>query len=169
MSEDWNYWKLALIGAIGGAVAGVGMWLLMTVVTLIGGQGLWTFPKWVADAVYGDSWLGFNATDVFTGLIIHLLVSIILGALFCVIVVPFAATFRQLLIGGLIWGFVVWVLVGLLAVAATDPTMSQEAPAIPWMLVNLLYGVGVAFVVNPLRSAAEAVPSALPSQTRMAH
>lgn len=156
MSEDWNYWKLSLIGITGGLIAGVCMLVLMMIITLIGGDGLWKFPKWVADAVYGDSWLGFNATDIFTGLIIHLIVAMVLGALFGAIVVPFAATARQLLIAGIIWGAVVWLLFGVLAVAAIDPTMAQEVPPIPWLIVNVLYGMVVAFIVSPLRSTAEA-------------
>ncbi len=155
MSEDWNYWKLGLIGIVGGLIAGILMVILMMIVTLIGGDGFWKFPKWVADAVYGDSWLGFNATDIFTGLVIHLIVSMLLGALFGIIVVPFATTARQLLIAGAAWGIVVWLLFGLLAVAAIDPTMAQEVPPVPWLIVNLLYGLVVAFIVGPLRSTAE--------------
>lgn len=155
MSEDWNYWKLALIGIIGGLIAGIVMWIVMAIVTLVDGQGLWAMLKWVGDAVYGDSWLGFNATDVFTGLIIHLITAMILGALFGVIVLPFVSTPRQLLIAGVVWGAVVWVLIGLLAVSAINPTMSQEVPTIPWLIVNLLYGLVVAFIVSPLRTTAQ--------------
>ena len=155
MSEDWNYWKLGLIGAIGGFIAGVAMWIVMTIVTVIGGQGLWAMPKWISDALYGDSWLGFNATDVFTGLIIHFIVAMLLGALFAVIVLPFISTPRQSLIAGLIWGAVVWLLLGVLGVAAVNPTMSEEVPVIPWLIVNLLYGLIVAFIASPLRSTAQ--------------
>jgi hypothetical protein len=155
MSEDWNYWKLGLIGVVGGLIAGVVIWMLMTVVTVIGGQGLWALPKWIGDVITGDSWQGFNGTDVFTGLIIHLLVSMLLGALFGMLVLPFASTARQLLIAGVVWGAVVWLLFGVLVVAAVDPTMSQEVPPIPWLVVNLLFGAIVAFIVNPLRSTAQ--------------
>ncbi|HEV7216956.1 MAG TPA: hypothetical protein VGP33_17750 [Chloroflexota bacterium] len=155
MSEDWNYWKLGLIGIIGGFIAGIVMWIVMTIVTVIGGQGAWAMPKWVGDVVTGDSWQGFNATDVFTGLIIHLIVAMLLGALFGVVVLPFVSTPRQSLIAGVIWGAIVWLLLGLLIVAAVDPTMSQEVPLIPWLIVNLLYGLVVAFIVSPLRSTAQ--------------
>ena len=155
MSEDWNYWKLGLIGIIGGLIAGIVMWILMSVVTLVDGQGLWTFPKWVGDVITGDSWQGFNGYDVFTGLIIHVIVAALVGALFCVLVLPFVSTARQLLIAGAVWGAGVLLLLGMLGVAAVDPTMSQEVPPIPWFVVNLLYGLVVAFIANPMRSSAQ--------------
>ncbi|MGI8916538.1 MAG: hypothetical protein ACR2JY_22660 [Chloroflexota bacterium] len=155
MSEDWNYWKLGLIGMIGGIIAGIVMWILMSIVTLVTGQGLWAFLKWVGDAISGDSWQGFNAGDVFTGLVIHLIVSLILGALFGVIVLPFVSTPRQLLSAGLVWGIVVWVLLGLLGVAVVNPTMSQEVPVVPWCIVNLLYGLILAVIASPLRTTAQ--------------
>jgi hypothetical protein len=155
MSEDWNYWKLALIGIIGGLIAGAVMWVIMAIVTVISGQGLWAFLKWVGDVVTGDSWQGFNAGDVFTGLVIHLVVSAVLGGIFGVIVLPFVASPRQVLIAGLIWGLVVWLLIGFLAVAAENPTMSQEVPPFPWFIVNLVFGLVVAFIANPLRSTAQ--------------
>lgn len=155
MSEDWNYWRLGLIGIIGGLIAGVGIWILMTIVTVVDGQGLWALPKWIGDVITGDSWQGFNATDVFTGLIIHLLVSMLLGALFGVLVLPFATTARQMLIAGVVWGGVVWLLIGMLGVAAVDPTMSQEVPPIPWLVLNLLFGAIVAFIATPLRASAQ--------------
>jgi len=34
--------------------------MLMTVVTVIGGQGLWALPKWIGDVITGDSWQGFQ-------------------------------------------------------------------------------------------------------------
>lgn len=155
MSEDWNYWKLALIGIIGGLIAGAVMWVIMAIVTVINGQGLWAFLKWVGDVISGDSWLGFNARDVFTGLVIHAIMSAILGGIFGVIVLPFVATPRQVLIAGLIWGAIVWLLIGFLIVAAENPTMSQEVPPVPWFIVNLVYGLVVAFIANPLRSTAQ--------------
>ena len=154
MSDEWNYWRVALLGVIGGLAGGLAMWVFMSIVTAIDGQGVWAMPKWVADAMYGDSWLGFNGTDVFTGLIIHFILSLVLGALFAVIVVPFVASPRTLLLSGIIWGAIVYLVLSVLAMGAIDETMAQEVPLIPWMVANLLFGLVVALVITPLRTAA---------------
>ena len=154
MAEDWNFWKLGLLGVIAGLIAGLAMWVFMIIVTLIGGQGFWAMPKWIADAIYGDSWLGFNGTDVFTGLIIHFAVSLLLGAAFAVIAVPFIAGPRQLVLSGVLWGIIVWILLSALAMNAVDETMAQEVPRFPWLIANLLFGVVVAVVLTPIRTLA---------------
>src|SRR5690242_16456421 len=100
MAEDWQFWKLAVIGAVCGIVAGFVMLIFMTIVTTIGGPGPWATPKWIADTIYGDSWLGFNANNVFTGIALHLVISLIMGGLFAMIAVPLTTTPRQMLIAG---------------------------------------------------------------------
>lgn len=153
MADDWNFWRVGLLGAIAGLIGGFVMWVFMTIVTTLNGQGFWAMPKWVGDVVTGDSWLGFNATDVFTGLAIHLVVAAILGVIFALIAVPFIATPRVLLAAGVVWGLVVWLVLSVVALGAVDVTMAQEAPVIPWFIANVLFGIAAALVVIPLRTA----------------
>ena len=156
MSQDWNVGKLALVGAVSGVIAGFVMIVLMMIVTAIAGQEFWATPKWIADAIYGSDWLGFNVQDVVTGLVIHFLLSIILGAVFGMIAVPLTSQPRQVLIFGLVWGILAWILLTLLAMRAVDETMAQQVPVVPWFVVHLIFGLILGYLVSSLRQVAAA-------------
>ncbi|MCL4545981.1 MAG: hypothetical protein M1118_15545 [Chloroflexi bacterium] len=155
ITDDWSYWKLALIGVIAGLIGGAVMWVLMTLVCAIVGPSLWAFPKWVADAVYGDSWLGFDLQEVLTGTLIHLAVAASLGLLFSVILVPFLPELRFMLIAGLVWGLIAWVVLTLIALNGVDPVMAQEVPNVAWFLMHIIFGLIVGYVANGLKQFAE--------------
>ena len=156
MREDWHFGKLALVGALAGIVAGLVMLVFMAIVTAADGQGVWAVPKWISSAIYGDSWLGFNAADVFTGLAIHFVISLVLGGLFAMIAVPFATEPRQLLFFGLVWGVIAYVVLSMLGMGALDETMAQQVPLLPWFLAHLFFGLVVGYLVMALRATAAA-------------
>lgn len=153
--EDWNYRRLLLLGLVSGLVAGILIWVLMLIVTAIHGPSLWAFPKWVADAIYGDSWLGFNLQEVVTGTLLHLLVSAILGILFYVTLVPFLPTMRLLVSAGVVWGLLAWVVLTLMVLNSVDPVMAQEVPNVAWLCMHILFGLTLGYLAGSWRSFAE--------------
>jgi hypothetical protein len=79
---------IGLGGAVAGFLAGAVMVLLSPILSWLTGISLWEPPKIIAATVYGSSVVsnpGFEAGPVIMGTLIHFVISIVLGAIFGII------------------------------------------------------------------------------------
>jgi hypothetical protein len=79
---------VGLGGAVAGLLAGAVMVLLSPILSWLTGISLWEPPKIIAATVYGSSVVnnaGFEVGPVLTGTLIHFAISIVLGAIFGIV------------------------------------------------------------------------------------
>jgi hypothetical protein len=110
MVKSGNETRLAVArGAFAGLGAGVFLTILMTVMSAANGKDVWYGIKGAAAPFLGERAMspGFDLPAVILGLASHLVISAIWGILFAISF--FAAGRAATIIGGILWGFVVWI------------------------------------------------------------
>jgi hypothetical protein len=136
----------AVDGLLSGVVAGVVMGLYLVVVRLIAGESL------TAVLQRFDS---TGAESPLTGLLLHLAVSGVYGALFAAgyrligQLLPVARSKglgRWIWLPGLLYGLVLWLLAVSLLLPTTDSALRQ-IPALHFMIAHVFYGITLALVL----------------------
>jgi len=134
---------------LGGAIAGLGGGLAMALVGALLSSALdgdiWRESKEIASVFYGRAALaepGFVFGPVFTGTLLHLLVSAVLGAIFGIVtrrVLQLTSDFGTPVLVGLIYGLLIWVLAYFVVLPLLAPTLLDTyAPS--FIIQHLVYG-----------------------------
>jgi hypothetical protein len=161
--------EVAEWGAISGVIAGIAMAMLLLIVNLARGVGVWR-PLYLFAATFNPSWArasGFELAPLLVGMLLHLIVSTLFGAIFAVLVrfvLPTAVSLTVAAILGLLWGLALLVVMTFAITPGADPAlvravMHDGGAFIWWVVAHLLYGgvLGAAF--------AQTIAASLPSPT----
>lgn len=130
-------------GAIGGIAGGVLMGMFsMVAFPLLGIGGFWQ-PMNLIAAVFNQEWgtvTGFRMLPVVLGMMIHLMMSAALGALFA-----WAAARRpgKLLLKAIAAALVIWILSDFLVLPFLDPILTRVFPEWLFALVHVMFGLGL--------------------------
>ena len=148
------------IVGLGGAVAGVGGGLAMSIAGAIISASLngdiWLEAKQIAGVIYGPAAAtqpGFVAGPVIVGTLLHLIASTILGAIFGIMtrrVFHLPSEFGTPLMAGLIYGLLLWMLAYFVILPAFNPPLRETyAPA--FVVQHLVYGAVTGLLYTWLR------------------
>lgn len=139
------YW---LAGLIGGIVAGVGMAMVAMMLMPVVGRALMTPVKLMAATVEGERATQGGPGTVMTGMMIHLMTSLVLGVIFGAIMGALVIhTLGALVIAGVIWAAIVFVVAEFAALPLVDRLMAEHMS--PWVfgMAHLVYGVVLGVMV----------------------
>ncbi len=131
-----------LAGTIAGLLGGAAMALLMMVVSSAAGMGFWHPMEMVGALFYGvDALLG-GAGPVVTGVLVHLLCTGAVGALFGALLPPRQATTGLATSWGVVAGVVCWAVDSFLLLPVFNQTMKDRVDLAPgwWFLSFVLMG-----------------------------
>lgn len=132
----------ARAGAMAGLTAGVLMGLAAMLREYATGLGFFFPLQQIAAVLFGFEALVGGGWVIFSGLLIHLLVSAILGSIFGAIMGSRALNRNDALLGGLIYGVVVWFVMSFLVLPWANPAMDArtELHSGWWFFYHIVYG-----------------------------
>lgn len=128
-------------GAISGIIAGLVMAVVLMIHSQFIGNGFFTPVLAIAGTFFGVSALAGGFGTVLTGLILHVIVSAVLGIIFAMIVNPETSS-GYAFFGGLVFGIAVWAVMTYLVLPWANPVMRSEVLMHPgmWAFCHLVYG-----------------------------
>jgi hypothetical protein len=131
-------------GLLGGLVGGILMIGFMTTYASVTGMGLTMPIKAVGALVYGVEALIMGPEALLVGASIQLGFAIVVGILFAFCVTRRTSIIASLL-GGSALGIAIWLLMDLLVLPLTNPTMAARVALIPlaYFIAHVLYGLGL--------------------------
>jgi hypothetical protein len=139
------YW---LAGLIGGIVAGVAMAMVAMMLMPVVGRALMTPVKLMAGTVEGERAMDGGPGTLMTGMMIHMMMSLILGVIFGAIMGALVIhTLGALIIAGVIWALIVFVVAQFMALPIIDRLMAERMS--PWVfgMAHLVFGVVLGVMV----------------------
>jgi uncharacterized membrane protein YagU involved in acid resistance len=138
-----------LAGIAAGIVGGLLMISFMMTYARLTGAGLTMPLKELAALVYGVEALVVGPAALLTGASIQLGFAIVVGILFALCVTRRTSMVAALFAGTAI-GIAIWLLMDLLVLPLTNPTMASRVALIPlaYFIAHVLYGLGLA--VTPI-------------------
>lgn len=129
-------------GALAGFIGGACMGLLTMILSASAGMGFWHPVELMSGIFYGvDAILG-GVGPVVTGLIVHLLITTGLGALFGALLPIKQAETSRATGWGLVYGAICWATITFVALPLVNQTMKDRVDLSPgwWFASFLLYG-----------------------------
>jgi hypothetical protein len=137
--------SIGLGGALAGLAGGMAMALVAALMSLVQRQDIWHEAKAIASVVLGAQALaqpGFAAVPVLIGTLLHLIVSMLLGALFALVTrrwLQLPTDFGIPLLAGLSYGLLVWLVAYFVALPLVDVWLLESyAPA--FLVQQIVYG-----------------------------
>ena len=131
-------------GPVGGIIGGVIMGMFsMVLFPLLGIGGFWQ-PMNLIAALFEQSWgriPGFEMLPVLVGMMIHLMMSVALGALFAWTVSKTGG--GNVVLAAIVASLLVWVVTDFLLLPIVNPIMTQLFPEWLFALDHMLYGLGL--------------------------
>lgn len=144
-----------LAGGLAGLAGGVAMMLSSIALANIYGADLWFQLKAIASLALGPAAVaqaGFVAGPVLLGLAMHLAVSVLLGALFGMMmrsIFRLPSDYGVPAVAGLVFGLALWLIAYLAVPAFVPQLMAIYAPA--WIMQHIVYGTVTGMVEAALR------------------
>lgn len=144
---------MALGGLLAGLIGGVAMAMTAMIRAWVVGMGFWLPPKLIAatfydvEALVGDAWV------VIVGLMIHMVMSAALGAVFGVLGGARASAGAACALG-LVYGVVVWAASTYIGLPLVNEVMSERMAMQPvwWFVYHLIFGAMLLFTPPLARS-----------------
>lgn len=147
---------VGLGGAIAGLVGGLAMALAGFLMARASGEDIWFAPKQIAAAFVSTPMSeqpGFVLWPVVAGSLMHLLFSVVLGALFGIVtrrMLHLPSRFGLPLVTGLIYGLAIWLIVYFVFLPVMNPQLLHiYAPM--FIIQHIVYGVVLGAVYSVLR------------------
>jgi hypothetical protein len=140
-------------GAAGGLVAGAVMLAILAVAFPLLRLGQPLQPLYLFAAFSDPDWgrlSGFAASALVVGTIIHLVMSLGLGALFSWLVNR--STGRTLVISGVVWGLLVWAIQQFAILQVVDPLATRDLPLWLFAVAHTVYGLVLGWFVARVRA-----------------
>lgn len=139
-------------GITSGLLGGLAMGLVAMLHAASLGQDLWQPLRLIAAALYGRGALVGGMNVVWAGLILHLVVSAVLGLLFGMVVGRRWETGPAFGLG-LVWGAAVWAAMTFIVLPIVNPIMRVSVAQMPgiWFTLHLIFGAF--FFLSPALSA----------------
>jgi hypothetical protein len=147
-------------GAFAGATAGMGLTLMMTLMSFASGKDIWYGMKGAAAPFLGERAMqpGFDLPAVWMGLVSHLTVSVIWGVLFAFLF--YGLSKAATMLAGVGWGIVVWIgmFYVVLPVAGLS-AMAQEAPLVKNIVYHEIFSLLLAGMYLVARTITAPIPT----------
>ena len=146
---------LGLGGALAGLVGGAAMTSVAGLLAEAYGYDGWFQLKVIASLALGPSAIGpagFAALPVLVGLLLHLAVAALLGAIFGIVsrrILRLPSDFGMPAVTGLAFGLMLWLAAYLVVPAIAPQLMAIYAPA--FIIQHIVYGTVTALVYSVLR------------------
>ncbi len=146
-------------GAIGGLIGGMAM-AIFSMVVAISQDGFWSPVRGITSVVFGDEHYGggFAFGSVVVGAMGHMMNSMVLGAVFALLVtlVLARAGSMTVLAAGMGFGLMVWLVMvpGLSATVQSSNLFADSIPAWAWIAGHLLFGLITAATLLVRRQSA---------------
>ncbi|MET0591989.1 MAG: hypothetical protein ABW133_04770 [Polyangiaceae bacterium] len=139
-------------GGFAGITAGVVLTLIMTVMSAAAGKDVWYGIKGAAAPFMRERAMspGFDLPAVILGFGTHLVVSAVWGILFAIVFYGFDRMAK--IVGGVLWGIVVWLGMYYLVLPAVGlSSMQSDAPVSRAIMFHLIFSVimTAAYMVYP--------------------
>lgn len=138
-------------GAVGGLIGGMTM-AMFSMFVAISEDGFWAPVRGITSVVFGDEHYGggFAFGSVVVGAMGHMMNSLVLGAVFAVIVTLLLARASSAVVlgAGMVFGLMVWLVMvpGLAAQAQSSELFVDAVPAWAWIVGHIMFGVITAAV-----------------------
>ncbi|HJZ48709.1 MAG TPA: DUF6789 family protein [Roseiflexaceae bacterium] len=136
---------IGLGGALAGLIGGLAMALVAALMAFVQRQDIWREAKAISIVVLGPQAAaqpGFAALPVLTGTLIHLIIAMLLGALFGIVTrrwLHLPSDFGIPLVAGLSYGLLVWLIAYFVVLPLADPwLLDSYAPA--FIVQHIVYG-----------------------------
>ena len=136
---------IGLGGALAGLAGGLAMALVAALISMVQRQDIWHEAKAIASVVLGAQAAalpGFAALPVLLGTLIHLIVAMLLGAIFGIVTrrwLQLPSDFGIPVVSGLAYGLLVWLVAYFVVLPLVDPwLLDSYAPA--FIVQHIVYG-----------------------------
>ncbi len=137
--------SIGLGGALAGLAGGLAMALVAALISFVEPQDIWREAKAIASVVLGAQAVakaGFAALPVLIGTLIHLIIAMLLGAIFGIVTrrwLQLPSDFGIPVVAGLAYGLLVWLVAYFVALPVVDPwLLDSYAPA--FIVQHIVYG-----------------------------
>lgn len=132
-------------GPVAGIIAGIIMAIVSMLITAAMGMGFWLVPKMIAATFLGVDALVGGAGAVILGVIVHLIVSAILGLIFAFLtprIISASSDFGL----GIVFGVVVWAVMTFIVLPLINDVMRDRVALMPfaWFIEHLVFGGSLA-------------------------
>lgn len=139
----------AILGGLIGSVA-MAMWAMAVAGAM--GMGFWTPIQLIAATWYGPAaMMHLSGGVILAGLMTHMMMGALLGIILAIAfrVLPGLAPGRARLLGGVVYGLVVWVLMQFVILKVVDPIMASHMTPWAFALGHMMFGiVAAAFLLR---------------------
>ena len=137
---------IGLGGAVSGFFGGIAAMITGALMSLVTRGDLWAQAKQISAVVLGPgaaSQPGFVAGPVIVGTLLHLVVSLVLGALFSIVkrrILGLPSDMGMPVLLGLIYGLLVWLLAYYIILPTVNPVLlNTYQPS--FIIQNIVYGI----------------------------
>ena len=147
-------------GAISGIIAGIVMAMFSMGYPGMTGMGFLAPLRLIAATLYGVDALIGGSDVLMAGLIIHMMVSAVFGIIFAALL-PRTAGGGTAFGLGIIYGIIIWGVMGYLVVPIVNPTMSVRIPVMAgaFWFEHVVFGMFLATTPSLVRSLSRRPPS----------
>ncbi len=123
-------------GMIAGFAGALAVIAVVTAVVVAVGEGLFTAPRVIASAIYGNMVTGF--LPVVVGTLIHLVTGTLLGAGFAQVM---PRVYRTLwMVAGIFYGIAAWIVSSVVVLPIIAPAVLSEANYAVLLMAHIAYG-----------------------------
>lgn len=148
--------RTLLLGGVAGLIGGMAM-AMTSMLVAVSEDGFWAPVRGITSVVFGDSHYGggFAFGPVAVGAIVHMMNSVVLGAIFAIIAGLVLARGGALALAamGMVYGLVVWLVMvpGLSSALQSSDLFAESIPTWAWAVSHLMFGVVTGVVYAWLR------------------
>ena len=149
-------------GGIAGILAGIAMAMAAMFYAAASGSGFWLPVRSIAATWYGANALVGGVGVLIVGMVTHLGTSAFLGLIFAALL-PSRKSATAALLGGLVWGVVVWAAMSFAVMSWLNPTMYAGTVGREpgwWFVFHLIYGGTLVVTPGLMRSVSARSPAA---------
>lgn len=130
-----------LAGIVAGLIAGIGMAMVAMMVMPAMGKNFLMPVKLMAGTFEGEGAVDGGGGTVMTGMMIHMMMSAVLGLIFALIVAALGwSGFWPLVIGGMVYALIVWVVMEFGILPLVDKVMRERMSPALFAMTHVVYG-----------------------------
>jgi hypothetical protein len=131
-------------GAVSGVVAGIFMAMAAMVVSYMTGAGFWLPPKLIAGALLGVDVIIGGVGTVTLGLVIHMMMSALLGIIFAFFTSRVTQASHDFVFG-VLFGVAVWAVMNYVGLPLVNSVMGDRVAMMPlaWFVEHLVFGASL--------------------------
>jgi hypothetical protein len=139
-----------VVGVIGGLIGGVLMAIFSMSMSVMRGPGMWMPVKLIGGFVLGPSAINeveaFDFTPIASGLLIHMVVSAVLGGLFGALASKLPDVTVALY--GVVYALAIWFVALFFVLPIVDPLLVNNTNPVLFAVSHIIYGVSVGWWIS---------------------